>query len=94
MYLIWNTKNKINFSFKDKAIWEYAAFSGFFSFAAYASYFIGVGNYSKTIVAALGAAYPIATIFLSYVFCKEKLRKTQFLGIILVILGAILISVQ
>ncbi len=69
-------------------------FGGFFSFAAYAGYTFGVGNYSKTVVATLGAAYPIATIFLSYVFLKEKLRKAQFVGVFLVILGAVLISVQ
>ena len=94
IYIFTWSKTETHLSFKDVGLWKYSILAGFFSFAAYAGYTFGVGKYSKTTVATLGAAYPIATITLAYVFCKEKLKRTQLLGVFLVILGAILISGQ
>ncbi len=91
-YIIAWKKAKVNFSIRDLSIWKFAFLAGLLSAIAYAGYSIGVGNYSKTLIAPIAAAYPVATIILSYTFNKEKLSRSQIFGVSLVILGAILIS--
>ena len=78
--------------FKDLKNLAYGFFAGLFAFSAYAGYFFGVGHFSRAVVATLAAAYPVVTIFGTYLFSKERLRVGQLMGVALVITGAVLIA--
>ncbi len=65
---------------------------GFLNLIAFLSYNLGVSLNYTSIVAPIAAAGPVITITLAILILKEKVEKTQILGIALVILGLILLS--
>jgi uncharacterized membrane protein len=46
-----------------------------------------------SIVSVVSAIYPIVTVFLSVFFLKEKIQRSQMVGVLLAISGIALISV-
>ncbi len=94
LYILGWRRKKPTFALRDTQVWQVSLLAGLFSTLAYAGYSIGVASYSKVLVAPIAAAYPIATILLSYVFNKERLSKNQSFGAFLVIWGTILLSLQ
>ncbi|KKQ35677.1 MAG: hypothetical protein US52_C0018G0005 [candidate division WS6 bacterium GW2011_GWA2_37_6] len=55
----------------------------------------GWGLYNSTqtsIIAAISSAYPLVVALVAYIFLRERLRPNQYVGIVVVLIGLILIT--
>ncbi len=92
--LVISFSKKSTLRVKDKKIWKWLFFIGFFSSVGFLSLVWGFNRTKFTsIISVLSAASPIPVLILARMFLKEKLSLTQKLGVILVLAGLIVISI-
>ena len=65
---------------------------GIFDIGGFFSYSYGVSSTSASIVAPIGSAYALVTVFLARIFLKENIDLNKTIGILAIIGGLVLIS--
>ncbi|MBS1266074.1 MAG: hypothetical protein MAG795_00039 [Candidatus Woesearchaeota archaeon] len=78
--------------FKEKQSITPLMLSGILMSIAFVSYGYGVTKGYTSIVAPVSAAYTGITVILARIFLKEKLKKTQFVGIAMILVALIILS--
>lgn len=64
-------------------LWGYSAINGIIDIAGNAFYVLAAQSGRMDVAAVLGALYPASTVFLAWIFLKEKISRVQALGIAL-----------
>jgi transporter family protein len=77
---------------KNSKVWIGSFIAGLLWVGAYIGYSLGIENYLSSIIAPLGAAFPIITIMLATILLHERLKTTQYFGVVVVVSGIILLS--
>lgn len=85
-------KQTIFFKPKKQIIWLFLCMP-FVDVAAYFGYSIGLEHGLTAIVSPVAAAFPLVTVVLAKIVLKEKVVLNQFLGIVAIIGGVILLSI-
>ena len=75
------------------SFWWAAVVAGFFDSSANVFFTLASRVGSLSVVAALTALYPLGTIILARIFLKEKIAKTQLVGILLALSASALLAV-
>jgi drug/metabolite transporter (DMT)-like permease len=75
------------------SVWWLLAVVGFLDTAAFVANNAGLSTGQVSVVSVLASLYGAVTVLLSWIFLREKLERTQWLGIILIFLGIVLVSV-
>jgi transporter family protein len=57
------------------------------------AYYTAAAFFFTSLLAPLSSIYPVFTIILAYIFLKERLQKHQFLSILTILTGIMLISI-
>jgi drug/metabolite transporter (DMT)-like permease len=86
------TKTKL--AFPKGAILLFLVLAGLLDAVGFAGYNIGIDTQYIAIVAPIAAAYPAVTILLARFSLKEKIAKTQQIGVVAILAGLILILLQ
>jgi drug/metabolite transporter (DMT)-like permease len=73
--------------------WISVALAGIFDASANIFFLTGMRLGSLTVVSVLTALYPLGTIILARIFLKERLAKTQQLGIMIALLSSAILAV-
>jgi len=72
---------------------KFAIPAGFFDILAFSLFSIGVKLAPVTIVAPISGGSPIVSIFLGYIFLRERLAPNQWVGVIAIITGLALLGI-
>jgi drug/metabolite transporter (DMT)-like permease len=92
--LLYTQLKKIRLGGIPSSAWKFLVFIGAGETLAYLAISVGYSTTEFTsIVALLSGAFSLPTIILAYIFLKERVKKSQIIGCILVILGIALLSV-
>jgi len=75
------------------AFWWAVIVAGFFDSSANVFFTLASRLGSLSVVAVLTALYPLGTIILARIFLKEKIAKTQLIGILLALAASALLAV-
>jgi drug/metabolite transporter (DMT)-like permease len=75
------------------SMWLAAVVAGFFDSSANVFFTLASRVGSLSVVAVLTALYPLGTIILARIFLKEKIAKTQLIGILLALSSSALLAV-
>jgi drug/metabolite transporter (DMT)-like permease len=75
------------------SFWWAAMVAGLFDSSANVFFTLASRSGSLSVVAVLTALYPLGTIILARIFLKEKIAKTQFVGILLALSASALLAV-
>jgi len=75
-----------------KNVYFFIVLIGVLEVIAFLSYGVGINYEYNSIVAPIGAAFPMVTIILARIFLKEKLEIIQKIGVISVLVGLVLLS--
>jgi drug/metabolite transporter (DMT)-like permease len=76
------------------SVWWLLAAVGFLDTAAFVANNAGLHTGQVSVVSVLASLYGAVTVLLSWIFLREKLERTQWLGIILIFAGIVLVSIQ
>ena len=76
-----------------KWLWLMVGAIGVLEFLGQIFYGRGVDLGQTAIIVPIASAFPIVTITLAYIFFKERLEKTQYLGIFTALVGIVLIAI-
>lgn len=90
--LIYFTVRKQSFSIKHKEIILPQLLVGILSAVAFLLYAFGVSKDYTSIVAPVSASYPAVTVILARIFLKEKLEVNQYIGVLIIVFGVIILS--
>ncbi len=74
--------------------WYAVAVTGLFDSSANVFFILASRIGSLTVVSVLTALYPLGTIILARIFLKEKLARTQSIGVLLALAGSALLAVS
>ncbi len=74
--------------------WYSVAVTGLFDSSANVFFILASRIGSLTVVSVLTALYPLGTIILARIFLKEKLARTQSIGVLLALAGSALLAVS
>jgi drug/metabolite transporter (DMT)-like permease len=74
-------------------VWWTLIAIGLFDTVAYLASNLGLATGHVSLVTVLGSLFGAVTVFLAYAFLKERLEKTQWLGIVLIFAAIVLVSV-
>ncbi len=77
-----------------KIPWKIAFGAAFVDVVGFILYNIAVQKYEVSYITIITSASSLVTVFLSYIFLKEKLTKPQLIGVLLVICGIILLQLR
>lgn len=87
------TRNKPVITKQNNDLWKYLILIGLFDGIAYLTLTWGYESATLTsVVTMISAAYSLPTLVLARVFLKEKLNKSQLLGVFSIIIGLILLA--
>jgi drug/metabolite transporter (DMT)-like permease len=75
------------------SLWWAVVVAGFFDSSANVFFTLASRVGSLSVVAVLTALYPLGTIILARIFLKEKIAKTQLVGILLALSASALLAV-
>jgi uncharacterized membrane protein len=75
------------------SVWWLLAAVGFLDTAAFVANNAGLRTGQVSVVSVLASLYGAVTVLLAWIFLREKLERTQWLGIILIFAGIVLVSV-
>jgi len=73
-------------------LWGYSAINGIIDIAGNAFYVLAAQVGRMDVAAVLGALYPASTVFLAWIFLKEKISRIQTLGIALAFVAIVLFT--
>jgi len=74
-------------------VWWMLAAIGLFDTTAYLASNLGLATGHVSLVTVFGSLFGAVTVFLAWAFLKERLEKTQWLGIALIFAAIVLVSV-
>ena len=80
-------------TFSGNGIKLFVVLIGFLEVFAYLMYGLGAFTFLNSIVVPISATYPLVTIILARVFFREKILRTQWLGIFSIIIGIFIVSI-
>jgi drug/metabolite transporter (DMT)-like permease len=75
------------------SVWWQLAAVGFLDTAAFVANNAGLHTGQVSVVSVLASLYGAVTVLLAWIFLREKLERTQWLGIILIFAGIVLVSI-
>ncbi len=75
------------------SVWWLLAAVGFLDTAAFVANNAGLHTGQVSVVSVLASLYGAVTVLLAWIFLREKLERTQWLGIVLIFLGIVLVSI-
>jgi drug/metabolite transporter (DMT)-like permease len=75
------------------SVWWLLAAVGFLDTAAFVANNTGLHTGQVSVVSVLASLYGAVTVLLAWIFLREKLERTQWLGIILIFAGIVLVSI-
>ena len=75
------------------SVWWLLAAVGFLDTAAFVANNAGLHTGQVSVVSVLASLYGAVTVLLAWIFLREKLERSQWLGIILIFAGIILVSI-
>ena len=75
------------------SVWWLLAAVGFLDTAAFVANNAGLHTGQVSVVSVLASLYGAVTVLLAWIFLREKLERTQWLGIVLIFAGIVLVSV-
>jgi drug/metabolite transporter (DMT)-like permease len=75
------------------SVWGLIAAVGIFDTAAFICSNLGLGTGHVSIVTVLGSLFGAVTVFLGWIFLREHVGKTQWVGVFLIFVGIILVSI-
>ena len=75
------------------SVWWLLAAVGFLDTAAFVANNAGLHTGQVSVVSVLASLYGAVTVLLAWIFLREKLERTQWLGIVLIFVGIVLVSV-
>ncbi|GCE18349.1 DMT family transporter [Dictyobacter kobayashii] len=73
-------------------VWILLLGVGFFDTLAYIAYTSGMQPGQVSLVTILSSLYSAVTILLAWIFLRERLQRTQWLGILVIFVGIILVN--
>jgi uncharacterized membrane protein len=73
-------------------LWGYSAVNGIIDIAGNAFYVLSAHAGRMDVAAVLGALYPASTVFLAAIILKEKISRTQAMGIALAFIAIVLFT--
>ncbi|HEY2109081.1 MAG TPA: DMT family transporter [Candidatus Acidoferrales bacterium] len=73
-------------------VWWLLAAVGFLDTAAFVANNAGLSTGQVSVVSVLASLYGAVTVLFAWIFLREKLERTQWLGIILIFAGIVLVS--
>ena len=88
-YMFWK-KHEIKFSGAKN--WIAVTIVGIFAGSAFLAYGYALNNAYNSLIAPIAASSPAVTILLAHIFSKERLELNQYIGIVLVLGGIVLLS--
>ena len=74
-------------------VWWLLAAVGFLDTAAFVANNAGLRTGQVSVVSVLASLYGAVTVLLAWIFLREKLERTQWLGIVLIFVGIVLVSI-
>jgi uncharacterized membrane protein len=74
-------------------VWWLLAAVGFLDTAAFVANNAGLHTGQVSVVSVLASLYGAVTVLLAWIFLREKLERTQWLGIVLIFVGIVLVSI-
>jgi drug/metabolite transporter (DMT)-like permease len=74
-------------------VWWLLAAVGFLDTAAFVANNAGLQTGQVSVVSVLASLYGAVTVLLAWIFLREKLERSQWLGIILIFAGIVLVSI-
>src|ERR1700720_3458750 len=74
------------------SVWWLLAAVGFLDTAAFVANNAGLHTGQVSVVSVLASLYGAVTVLLAWIFLREKLERSQWLGIILIFVGIVLVS--
>jgi drug/metabolite transporter (DMT)-like permease len=74
-------------------VWWQLAAVGFLDTAAFVANNAGLRTGQVSVVSVLASLYGAVTVLLAWIFLREKLERTQWLGVVLVFAGIVLVSI-
>jgi drug/metabolite transporter (DMT)-like permease len=75
------------------SVWWQLAAVGFLDTAAFVANNAGLHTGQVSVVSVLASLYGAVTVLLAWIFLREKLERTQWLGIVLIFAGIVLVSI-
>jgi len=76
------------------SVWWLLAAIGFLDTAAFVANNAGLRTGQVSVVSVLASLYGAVTVLLAWIFLREKLERSQWLGILLIFAGIVLVSIQ
>jgi drug/metabolite transporter (DMT)-like permease len=75
------------------SVWWLLAAVGFLDTAAFVANNAGLHTGQVSVVSVLASLYGAVTVLLAWIFLREKLERSQWLGIVLIFVGIVLVSI-
>jgi drug/metabolite transporter (DMT)-like permease len=75
------------------SVWWLLAAVGFLDTAAFVANNAGLHTGQVSVVSVLASLYGAVTVLLAWIFLREKLKRSQWFGIVLIFVGIVLVSV-
>lgn len=76
-----------------RSVWLLIAAIGIFDTAAFIASNLGLSTRHVSVVTVLGSLFGAVTVFLCWIFLRERVAKSQWLGVFLIFVGIILVSI-
>jgi len=78
---------------KWNSVWLLITAVGIFDTLAFISSNLGLATGHVSVVTVLGSLFGAVTVFLGWIFLRERVEKTQWLGVFLIFVGIVLVSI-
>ena len=84
---------KVKFQNPGRMVLLFLVFAGLLDAMAFMTFNIGITTDYLSIISPIAACFPAVTIILAMVFFKEKLVLNQWIGIVMILIGLVLMAV-
>lgn len=78
---------------KWNSVWLLITAVGIFDTLAFISSNLGLATGHVSVVTVLGSLFGAVTVFLGWIFLRERVEKTQWLGVFLIFVGIVLVTI-
>jgi len=76
-----------------REVWGYAVLNGILDIGGNALYVLSAQTGRMDVAAVLSALYPASTVFLAWILLKERISRTQAIGIVLAFIAIVLFTI-